>query len=171
MGCQAVSLGLEHGNEKFRETVLKKFIKNETIINSIRLISKYHITATINNIVGFPDETRKLVFDTVNLNRKIYPLLSKESSLNVFVFTPFSGTPLRALCLKKGYLKDSDDTTFMYSESIIDMPTMSAEEIAGLAKTLPLYIKLPKKLWPQIKLAEKNTPQGDKIFRALSQSL
>lgn len=171
MGCKAVSLGLEHGNEEFRKTVLKKFIPNSTILKSVKLLSKYNISATVNNIVGFPDETRKLVFDTIDLNRRINPYLPKDSTLNVFVFTPFTGTPLRQLCVDKGYLQTDNIDTFMYFDSIISMPSMSSDEIKGLAKTFPLYVKLPKKLWPEIKKAEKNSPEGNRIYQRLSRLL
>jgi anaerobic magnesium-protoporphyrin IX monomethyl ester cyclase len=169
MGCQAVSLGLEHGNEKFRESVLKKFISNDRILKSIKLMAKYNIAATVNNMLGFPDETRKLIFDTINFNRKIYPLLNKESNLNVFIFTPFSGTPLRDICLEKGYVKDSESTSFMYTDSVLDMPQLHKDEIDGLARTMILYIKLPKKYWPKIKIAEKNNSAGNQAFQELSQ--
>ena len=168
MGCQAVSLGLEHGNEIFRKNVLKKFISNKTIIESFKLLHKFGIAVTVNNIIGFPDETRKLIFDTINLNRKLLPYHSSGSNLNVFIFTPFSGTPLRNYCLEHGYIKDSVITSFMYQNSVVHMPTMTQSQIEGLAKTAVLYIKLPKSYWPKIRLAEKNDSAGNQLFKELS---
>lgn len=172
MGCQSVSVGLEHGNEQFRKEILKKFITNKQIIKSFKLLHKYNIPVTVNNIVGFPDETRKLVFDTVSLNRKITRYCPSGSTLNVFIFNPYSGTPLRKTCIDKGYIKAAQETTGgVYGNPTLLMPSMSREEISGLAKTLPLYIKLPKSLFSKIKIAEKNTPEGLKMFSRLSSLL
>ena len=48
---------------------LKKFISNQSILTSFKMLHKYNIPATVNNIVSFPDETRDLVFETVKTNR------------------------------------------------------------------------------------------------------
>jgi hypothetical protein len=40
------------------------------------------------------------------------------------------------------------------------MPTISKEEISGLAKVFSLYIKFPKERWPEIKIAEKDDEEG-----------
>lgn len=173
MGCQAVSVGLEHGSEEFRAKVLNKFISNETIISSFRLLGKYKIPATVNNIVGFPDETRKLFFETVKLNRIIYPLRAAESNLNTFIFTPYSGTFLREYCLKKGYLKENKNiiSTNFFKTSVLKMPSLSKEEIEGFLRTLPFYIKLPKKYFKDIRIAEKDNKKGKEMFGKLNEVL
>ena len=63
-------------------------------------MEKSRIPVTVNNIVGFPDETRALAFDTIRLNRMI-----KADSFNAYFFTPYRGTPFRQYCIDKGYLK------------------------------------------------------------------
>jgi len=172
MGCQAVSVGLEHGNEEFRKKVLGKYISNDQILKSFKLLHKYNIPVTVNNIIGFPDETRKLIFDTINLNKKLNPFCPPGSTTNTFIFTPYSGTPLRKVCLDKGYITENSGDDLNYIKySILKMPTISKEEIEGLLKTMVLYIKLPKSYYPKIKIAEKNTLKGNQMFDRLSQVL
>ena len=47
------------------------------------------------------------------------------------------------------------------------MPTISKEEISGLAKVFSLYIKFPKERWPEIKIAEKNDDEGNLMMSKL----
>lgn len=171
MGCQSISVGLEHGDEEFRKNILKKYISNKQIIQSFKFLHKYKIQTTVNNIIGFPDETRNLIFETISLNRKISKFCYRGSTTNTFIFTPYSGTPLRKLCLEKGYLDNKleiDNSLGMYKNSVLKMSSLSRKEIEGLAKTIPLYIKLPKLYFPKIKIAEKNNLQGKRMFVSLS---
>lgn len=108
------------------------------------------------------------VFETIEMNKKIGQILRDKTSLNVFIFAPFSGTPLRQLCISKGYLDPDSEILFsFYKGSVLNMPSMSREEIKGLAKTIPLYIKLPKTYYEQITVAEQDTAEGNRMFEEL----
>jgi anaerobic magnesium-protoporphyrin IX monomethyl ester cyclase len=168
MGCKNVSVGLEHGSEEIRQNILNKKLTNKTIIDAIKRLDRYGIEPTINNMIGLPDETREQVFETIELNREINSMLTRKHGLNNFIFMPFGGTALRELCLEKGYIKEADKMPFgLIQGSILDMPSMTKEEILGLEKTLALYIKLPKSYWPDIKIAESNTEKGNQMFEKL----
>ena len=47
------------------------------------------------------------------------------------------------------------------------MPQFPKEEVLGLTKCFVLYLKFPKSRWPEIRQAEKNTPEGKKILAEL----
>ncbi len=169
MGCKAVAVGMEHGNDKFRNEVLIKQLDTSRILESFRVLAKHNIFVTVNSMIGLPGETREDIFDTIELNRKVTEILSGNHSNNVFIFMPFSGTPLRALCLERGYISEDDEVPFsFFEESILDMPQLSKEEIRGLEKTIPLYIRLPKSYWPQIKVAEREDEEGRAMFEKLT---
>ena len=70
VGLDRVTFGLEHGNEDFRRDVVKREYSNEDAVKKIKIVEKLGITFSVNNIIGFPDETRELAFDTVELNRQ-----------------------------------------------------------------------------------------------------
>ena len=170
MGCRAISIGLEHGSEKIRKELLKKNITNKQVLNAIKVISKYNFSITVNNIIGFPDETRENIFETIELNKKINAIMGGKHTVNVFTFIPFSGTELRRISIEKGYITGDEDIPLsFFEESMLTMPSLSKEEIKGLEKTLALYIFLPKEYWSKIKLAEKDTEEGNKIFNELIQ--
>jgi len=167
MGCSRLSIGLEHGNEEFRKNILKKEFTNEQVMRAFEIIKKHEILVSVNNMIGFPDETRELAFDTINLNRML-----KADAVNGFVFQPYTGTYLRDYCIEKRYLKDSIE--MMYSgegtpigRSFLDMPQFSREEIEGILRTFALYVNMPKKYFPKIEQAEKLTTDGDVMLNEL----
>ena len=67
LGLDRVTFGLEHGNEKFRRDIVKRDYSNDDAVKKIKIIEKLGITFSVNNIIGFPDETRELAFDTIEL--------------------------------------------------------------------------------------------------------
>jgi radical SAM superfamily enzyme YgiQ (UPF0313 family) len=94
MGCKAISVGLEHGSEKIRKELLHKYISNERVLEAMRIISKHNFSVTVNNMIGFPDETRENIFETVELNKEINKILGKKHTINVFTFIPFWWCPI-----------------------------------------------------------------------------
>lgn len=162
MNCDRISIGLEHGNERFRKEILKKNFSNAQVIEAFRILGESRIPVTVNNIIGFPDETRELVFDTIKLNRSI-----KADSINAFFFVPYGGTPLRQYCIEKGYLDPDIPSDSPMLGSVLDMPQLSGEQIKGLVRTFPLYVKMPESYNEKIKSAEKLTPEGDAALAQL----
>lgn len=163
VGCNRISIGLEHGNEEFRNNIVGKGFSNQQIIDVFKILDQSSVPVTINNIIGFPDETRELIFDTIELNR-----LLGTDSVNCFVFTPFKGSAMYEDTVAKGYLDPGAKTAYI-TDSILTMPTITKEEIMGLVRTFSLYVKFPKEEWPKIAEAEKFTPKGDAAFTELSE--
>ena len=50
---------------------------------------------------------------------------------------------------------------------ILDMPQFPAEEIKGLVRTFPLYVKMPETYFEKIRIAEHRTGEGEKAFAEL----
>jgi len=68
----------------------------------------------------------------------------------------------------KGYVSEDAETGTLITGSILNMPTISREEIMGLVRTFSLYVKFPKEEWPEIAIAEQFTPEGNAKFAELS---
>jgi len=56
---------------KSLEKMLKKNFTNKQVIKGFKILNKYNMKISVNNMIGFPDETREMVFDTINLNRQV----------------------------------------------------------------------------------------------------
>lgn len=163
VNCNRISIGLEHGNEFFRKTVVGKGFSNDRIVETMQLFRKSSIPITVNNILGFPGETRELIFDTIELNRQL-----GADSYNAYYFTPYHGTEMRKDAVEKGYVTEDAETGTLITGSILNMPTISRQELMGLVRTFSLYVKFPKDEWHEIKKAEAFTPAGDQRFAELS---
>ena len=165
MNCYRISIGVESGNEEFRKNKLKRYGSNEEILKSTEILRRSGIIFSVNSIIGFPDETRDLIFDTIEFNRK----LSDYDSLTVSIFTPYHGTKLREEAVQKGYLDSEIITTHTTSSSLLLMSHLTSQEIDGLMRTFTMYVDFPKKWWPHIKKAEKFTPEGNALFERLKE--
>lgn len=165
MNCYRISVGIECGNEEFRKNKLKRFASNQDILRKMEILGKSGLTFSVNNIIGFPDETRELIFETIEFNRK----LSGYDAITVSIFTPYHGTRLREESVQKGYLNAEIITTHTTSSSLLRMPQLSAEQIDGLMRTFTMYVGFPKKWWPHIEKAEKFTPEGQSVFERLKE--
>ncbi len=162
VGLHRISFGLEHGNEEFRTKMLDRRWKNSAIIEALKIPHKYGIQFSVNNITGFPTETRELAMDTVELNRYI-----DADNQNMYPFVPFHGTPLRKKCEELGLIDHETITRAYMDDPMLEMPQYPIKEIAGIIKCFVLYVKFPKERWWEIKLAEANTAEGNKIFQNL----
>ena len=163
VGLHRMAFGIEHGNEKFRREVLDRQWNNENIIERLTIPHKYGVEFSLTNITGLPTETKKLAFDTIELNRQI-----DADNYICSTFMPFHGTLLRKMCEDLGYIKPGTITKSLYSEqSMLNMPQFTPDEIEGIRKCFVLYIKFPKNRWKEIKKAEKNDEEGRKNYEKL----
>ncbi|MBI5197155.1 MAG: B12-binding domain-containing radical SAM protein [Nitrospirae bacterium] len=162
VGLLRAAFGVEHGNPGFREEILSRKVSNDVIVKNINILHELGIPFSVNNIMGFPRETRELAFDTIELNRHIY-----SDGMNAYSFTPFHGVPLRPLAEELGYVQKGDIARSLTKPTMLRMPHWSKEEIEGLRRCFVLYVKLPKSRWHEVEPAEKLTPEGDRIWEEL----
>ena len=136
---------------------------NNVIIEGFKIVRKTGIPFSVNNIIGFPYETRELAFDTINLNREF-----DADDRNAYPFTPFTGTPLRSLTNELGFTKPNDIVKSMVANgSILNMPQFTRSEVNALCKTFNMYVKFPKSKWKYIKMAEGETEEAKQIYEDL----
>jgi anaerobic magnesium-protoporphyrin IX monomethyl ester cyclase len=169
VGMFWLTLGVEHGDEAFRKRILNRTCTNKAIYNGISILNKYDFGASLNNIMGFPFETRELIFETIKLNKGLYEI-NKKLEFNIFMFVPYLGSELYSVCKDNGLLPDRE---YSYSgtlddETVLNFPEEYKRELKGLIKTFNLYVKLPEKYYPQIKIAEHSDEEGDAMFNRLS---
>jgi anaerobic magnesium-protoporphyrin IX monomethyl ester cyclase len=162
IGLLRVSFGIEHGNEEFRERYLERKLKNIKIIEKLKIVTDMKIPISVNNIMGFPFETRELAFDTIELNRQI-----ESDGLNAYTFVPFHGVPLRKVCEDNNMVEKGKIVRSLMNLTMLNQPQFPKEEIEGIRRCFVLYVKMPKNRWDDIKKAESLTPEGDKIWLSL----
>jgi len=161
MGCVNVSAGIESGNDEIRFEILNRRMSREEIIRGIDILNKHKIRTSTLNMIGIPFETRKNIFETIELNRTAH---AQNSS--VMILQPWEGTKIRELCVKEGFMSE-DDKHYDYIDSCLNMPQISRDEIKRLRKTFTLYRKVPKILYPLVRLCEKDGKYRDAGFKFL----
>ena len=162
IGLFRMAFGVEHGNPKFRRDYIRRDVSNEVMVNNLRVVNEVGVPFSVNNIMGFPYETRELAFDTIELNRHIH-----ADSTNAYSFSPFHGTPLRDLAVKAGFIDDSLIARSVMRPTLLNMPQFTVSQIEGLRRCFVMYAKLPKERWPEIEQAEHFTPHGDQVWQRL----
>ena len=151
---------MEHGNEKFRREVIKRNYPNKVAIELMKIPADLDIIFTVNNIIGFPGETRELAFDTIELNRHFKSDTSFFSTL-----VPFAGTEIRKLAESQDLIKPDQICTIANTseEGILDLPQWGKKEVAKLQKTASMYVRFPKDRWAEIKRAEEDSELFSKL--------
>ena len=150
-GMRNICCGVESGSSRVRRKVLKRNYRDEHVENVFNLAHKHKIRCSSFNIIGLPDEEREDIFDTIKLNRKIKP-----TSATVTFFHPYRGAPLRKLCVEKGYINtDQGKHEDVYrSDSQLDMPQITKQELKNLMQSFQLYMKLPEEYHKLIEMQE-----------------
>ena len=92
----------------------------------------------------------------------------QAESYTCCIFQPYRGTDLHDYCVNKGYYSPEMISKTVNSESPLKQPHITKEELLGLKRTFPLYIKFPTSEFDLIKKAEKFDEEGNEIFGELS---
>jgi anaerobic magnesium-protoporphyrin IX monomethyl ester cyclase len=88
-GCHCVSMGIETGNDRLRNDLLKRHMSREQILEAARLIREGGLHLTTTNMIGLPTSTLEDDWETLELNARVRP-----SYAHVFIFQPYPRTEL-----------------------------------------------------------------------------
>jgi anaerobic magnesium-protoporphyrin IX monomethyl ester cyclase len=166
MNMLRMNIGIEHGNSEYRKEYLNRNVSDKKTLESFKMVADKKYTTVANSIIGMPDENRSLIFDTINLSRS---LPNKIDASGAFIWAPYHGTALRDIAVKKGYIKEHEIASISNcAQSMLTMPSISKDEIQGLARTFSFYVKFPKERFPEIKIAEKFNDKGNAMWEKLS---
>ena len=140
-GCIQISYGIESGSEKIRGYLNKKITTHE-IEKTFDTTLKYGILPRAYFIYGSPGETRKTIQESIDLIKKIKPLVIYSSVLSLF-----PGTALYSQYKKKSNL--SEDIWLNRIEDIKYFETdakLSRDAVISFGKTLRTahYESLPE---------------------------
>jgi anaerobic magnesium-protoporphyrin IX monomethyl ester cyclase len=130
-GCIQISYGVESGSKKIR-SLLNKKITNDEIEKAFAMTLKYGILPRAYFIYGCPGETHRTIFETIDIIKKIKPLV-----IHFFVLSLFPGTALYEKYKKKEKLTDDiwlnkiEDIKYYETD-----PKLSRDDVFTFGKTL-----------------------------------
>ena len=162
-GCDTAQFGIESGNETLRNTVLRKGVTNDHIIQAADLLRRNGIRTGTFNMMNLPGETLENGWETVALNRRI-----RAQEPWCALTQPYPGTRLERLATEQGLLPadfspDQIPTSY-FRNSPIRNPDRAALE--NLHKFFYLAVKAPA-LTPLIRRLVRlpANPLFDLIFK------
>jgi len=147
---------------KVNHRILRRNVKNTVMLNGFKVLNKLDLKFSVNNIMGFPTETRHLTMDTVRLNRQV-----NADSANAYSFSPFHGTPLRKMSEDLGYCERNLIARSATRPTLLKMPQFPPEAIEGLRRCFTFYVHMPESRWSEIKKAEVIGQEGNRIWEDL----
>jgi len=164
-GAYRIMIGVEHGSEEFRKTILNRNMSNKEIIDTFKLCRQHNVRGCGQIMVGFPFENKKLFLDTVEFCRKFS---TKEINV-ISIFYPYPGTGLGKLCEKNNWLPNKKYYKER-EEAIISYPGFRKEEIQLCADVFYILLRfrfIPLKMPLNLVLYLYNFVKQIKTFTSL----
>lgn len=92
-GCRSIFFGIETGSQRLQRDILKKLDVEDAAARALEASTLgFDVTASL--IIGFPNESREDICDTINLIFRLRALRPKIQTVQVHLLSPLSGTEL-----------------------------------------------------------------------------
>jgi len=145
-GCQEVHIGLEAGNDRQRNKVLKRDMSREQILTAISDAKEAGLKVATFNIIGAPYETEETVWDTIHLNR-----LAQPEAVYHTIFMPLTGSEAKDICVKEGWTIREINAGY-YGAVFLEQPSISPRKLIAYQYVFDLYVYCPRWLYPIVHL-------------------
>lgn len=111
-GCTMVSLGIECGNEQFRNTILKKRVTNDDIRKGIALLQEAEIPVLGQWILGSPGETVELAVESLQFHKELGDIPQ------VHIATPFPHTYFATIAEEMNIFRNHRSSKSLYDQFV-----------------------------------------------------
>lgn len=157
--CSWIKLGVETGNQAYRNEILKKRLPDRAFVKTSSLLHKWGIPFSTSNLLGLPGESLNMAFETLRLNIKLKP-----SYTFAYTFLPYPGTQLGQYALDEGYI-ETPKIRYEYADSFtgVSLNLKDKEKIENLQKFFALVTQIPVLLSP-VKFLIKLPPNRLFVF-------
>jgi radical SAM superfamily enzyme YgiQ (UPF0313 family) len=142
-GCHSVSMGIEAGNDRLRNELLKRNLSNEQILEAARLIHEGGLRLTANNMIGLPTSTLEDDFETLALNVQARPSYS-----HVYIFQPYPRTELGEFAREQGLVAGTLDDIgeVAWNHSILGFDKAHKRSLVVLQRFFAIGVEWPRLL-------------------------
>jgi len=157
-----IGQGIESGNERILAEICNRRMNIEPVVESYGIMKKREFRTNAYYMMGFPTETRQEIFDSVKLCKRV-----RSDIDSISIFQPFPGLPLTQKCIKEGWITGKETFPTFTERSIINQPSIAADEVTKLRRVFLLYAKLPEQYWPDIEKCENDFHGNQELFQNL----
>jgi anaerobic magnesium-protoporphyrin IX monomethyl ester cyclase len=146
-GCHSVSMGIESGDDRIRNELLKRHMSREQILAAARLIREGGLRFTTTNMIGLPTSTLESDFETLALNVQARP-----SYAHVFIFQPYPRTELGEFTREHGWMVGTFDDIgeVAWDHSVLKFDEAHKRGLAVLQRFFAIGVEWPRSI-PLIK--------------------
>ncbi|NLE76375.1 MAG: radical SAM protein, partial [Chloroflexi bacterium] len=139
-GCASVGMGIETGDDRLRNEILKRNLTKEQVISSCQMFRQAGIQVITTNMVGLPTGGIREDWETVELNARCRP-----GYANAYIFQPYPRTQLGELARQNDLLEgDIDDIGLSaWDHSILKFPPDEKRQIENLQRLFGLAVEWP----------------------------
>jgi len=148
-GCYSMTMGLEAGNDRIRNKILRRNMSSEDILRAAELIRKYRVKLITANILGIPGGTIEDDFETLDLN-----IRCKATFSGCTLLQPYPRTDIYTYAQERDLLEGVDEvlqTDNVQRISSVKFRTPEEKrQIQNLQKLFPVVSRFPS-LGPLVK--------------------
>jgi len=139
-GVFSVSMGIETGNDRLRDQLLKRRMSRQAIVEAGRMLDAAGIAVTSTNILALPTATLEDDFATLRLNSQ-----ARIKYAHAYLFQPYPGTELEQFARERGLLSGSMDDigATAWDRSIIARDPAEKVQMENLQRWFALGVELP----------------------------
>jgi radical SAM superfamily enzyme YgiQ (UPF0313 family) len=119
-----INIGLESGSERVRREVLRRNYSNDDFLKTVSMARKHKLKVNVYNLIGIPGESLSDHMETVHVNHQCQP-----DELCTSIFFPYPGTDLYKICIKRGLIKNLENTSSERRSAVLDLPEFSKTQI------------------------------------------
>jgi radical SAM superfamily enzyme YgiQ (UPF0313 family) len=145
-GCHQILFGIESADEEVLRNI-RKPINLDLTRRAVRMVQHAGIAVRAAFMFGNPGETTESMRRTVQFARELDP------DIAIFnITTPYPGTQMFEWARRHGYLRTLDWSEYDLGNAVLELPTVSPEEINRMYKTAyrEFYLR-PRFLWRRLK--------------------
>jgi len=133
VGFTDINLPFESGNSR----IIKRWCSNKLALDRfdpgelIKSLKKHDVNITTNYMLGFPDETKEEIENTIKFGKSMMDFGIDVS--NFFLVMPLPGTPIFDYCIQNGHLPtDFNPDRFQWTKANLDNIAIGKKELEEL---------------------------------------
>jgi radical SAM superfamily enzyme YgiQ (UPF0313 family) len=160
-GCKILKLGIESGSERVRRDVLKRYMTDDDILETVRVADEAGLHSSGFVMVGLPYESRAERLATVDLLARA--LIGR---FRTSIFFPFPGTESHQLSIEGGFVDPSKAGT-LTDFTVSSCLDFGAEEnlfIEKLAACMPWFVNARAAAYHDFPAARRYQPLIDDVL-------
>lgn len=160
-GCRILKLGVESGSERVRRDVLKRYMTDDDILETVRVAEAAALHTSGFVMVGLPYETHEDRWATVDLLAR-----SGIGRFRTSIFYPFPGTESHQLSVEGGFVDPARAGTLtdFTESSCLDFGPDENLFVEKLAACMPWFVNARAGEWRDFPAAVRYRPLVDEVL-------